>query len=81
MCLHRKTIRGSNLPVDGSGNNDHHTQATAAGQAVRSIKQEIDELLASGLYDEDSDPVIAELKRSLASAEQRFARMHIGGGV
>lgn len=55
---------------------DAHAQAVAAGTIVTNLRLEIDALLATGMYDEESDSVIVELKRNLANAEQRFARMN-----
>ncbi|KAJ1440809.1 hypothetical protein B484DRAFT_443236 [Ochromonadaceae sp. CCMP2298] len=49
--------------------------ALEADQAVRGIKQQIRELLDTGLYSDQGDPVVAELRQNLAAAEQRFARM------
>ena len=51
-------------------------EAVAAGQLVTNLQQEIDELLASGVYEED-DPVVVELQRNLIGAQQRFARMQV----
>lgn len=55
---------------------DAHAQAVAAGSIVTNLRQEIDDLLSTGMYDEATDSVIIELKRNLVSAEQRFARMN-----
>ena len=60
---------------------DAHAQAVAAGAIVTNLRQEIDELLATGMYDEATDSVIIELKRNLAAAEQRFARMNARAGL
>ena len=59
----------------------HRHQAVAAGAIVTNLRQEIDELLATGMYDEATDSVIIELKRNLAAAEQRFARMNARAGL
>ena len=59
---------------------DAHAQAVAAGSIVTNLRQEIEELLSTGMYDENTDSVILELKRSLASAEERFARMNARAG-
>lgn len=60
---------------------DAHAQAVAAGSIVTNLRQEIEELLATGMYDEATDSVIIELKRNLAAAEQRFARMNSRAGL
>jgi len=60
---------------------DAHAQAVAAGTIVTNLRQEIDTLLSTGLYDEATDTVIVELKRNLAAAEQRFARMNARAGL
>ena len=60
---------------------DAHAQAIAAGSIVTNLRQEIDALLSTGLYDEATDTVILELKRNLAAAEQRFARMNARAGL
>ena len=64
------------LPAASHKQADTPPEAVAAGQLVTNLQQEIDELLASGVYEED-DPVVVELQRNLIGAQQRFARMQV----
>lgn len=66
------------LPAASQKQADIPPEAVAAGQLVANLQQEIDELLSSGVYEED-DPVVVELQRNLIGAQQRFARMQVQG--
>ena len=69
--------RNVNNSSSSSSSNDAAAAAAAElAQVVRGLKEEIAELLGTGMYSDDgSDAVIVELQRSLHSAEARFAQM------
>jgi Arc/MetJ-type ribon-helix-helix transcriptional regulator len=48
----------------------------AAVDRVNAIRREIDELLASGVY-EEQDPVVQALRADLAAAERRLAALRV----
>jgi hypothetical protein len=50
--------------------------AVAAVDRVNEIRREIDELLASGVY-EEQDPVVQALRADLAAAERRLAALRV----
>ena len=52
--------------------NNINDQISIYQQAIQNIKDEINNLLATGLYNENEDEVILELKKNIFESEKQF---------